>query len=95
MWKLSEVTVEEFIKEAANRTYHLPSRSFYLNEIGEMIIPVPILRLDPSGTFKVSFYTVKWKKVEFRVVGVLFMNSRQASFNEFITMGSLYYGLLR
>ena len=59
MPRLSELTVEELVREAANRTYHLPSRSFYLNEIGAMIFPVPILRLDPSGIFRVRYLLSK------------------------------------
>ncbi|OQV25453.1 Atrial natriuretic peptide receptor 1 [Hypsibius exemplaris] len=50
--RLSSMAIEDFVKEMANRTYRLPSRSFYLNEIGAMIIPAPILRLGHSGKFE-------------------------------------------
>ncbi|OQV16976.1 putative Atrial natriuretic peptide receptor 1 [Hypsibius exemplaris] len=50
--RLPNLTVQQFVKDALNRTYDLPSRKFYLNEIGIMIVPVPILRLSPSGEFE-------------------------------------------
>ncbi|OWA54242.1 hypothetical protein BV898_18653, partial [Hypsibius exemplaris] len=51
--RLPNLTVQQFVKDALNRSYDLPSRKFFLDETGTMIVPVPVLRLKPSGEFQI------------------------------------------
>ncbi|OQV16977.1 putative Atrial natriuretic peptide receptor 1 [Hypsibius exemplaris] len=78
--RLSNLTVQQFVKEALNRSYDLPSRKFFLDEIGTMIVPVPVLRLKPSGYFEM--YMVRRRRSSNEDLAYLLLRKDQLSLNE-------------